>query len=1603
MEWPEVYRRLETLSGERDHLKRLASVVQEEASYALVAELSDAEGIWLLAAVSDFLERLGPEGINVRVENPPADLPALGRYTLLQTAVGDRPFVVDSLRMMLRRRNLEPSHLLHPIVHVRRAADGKLLEISSEALPGGRQEAYQAFFLPRLEEEGAREELAAAALATLREVVAVTDDFAAMRREVEGMRRVLEEGLKRPESPQYPASEEILREYLAFLDWLLANNFVFLGFRRYEVITVGRKRCAQVQRGSGLGILRHEERSKYWEPVPLAALPERLQREISGPPLLLVAKANSEAPVYRNGLMDYVGLKHFDSAGEFIGESRILGLYSSRAYLQPASEIPILRRKLSWILETAEAKPGSHDYRRIVALFNSFPLGELFVRSEAVLLPMIRELMSLEEEHAVRVRFLVSPHGKGISALVSLPKEHFSSEVRKAIQDYLMKELRASSVEYRLAWGGEEDRRARLHFLFATEKMLDDVPVAELERNVIRLTRSWDDRLEEELVQRVQERGRKAAARYAPVLPSGYKAEVDPVQAALDVLALERLQEGSFEVELRDAPPERHPEPATYLRIYHAGTLALADIFPVLQNLGLRVLEQISYQFPRPERPGLLSIDIFRVQRRDGRPLNIPAEGDRVQEALLALLAGRALDDPLNELVLTGELRIRSIALLTGLRAHLFQLMPATSLRFITQTLLKYPQCAAAIFQLFGARFDPGLEEDRRQAVAQAKARFLGALEPVETVPEDQLFRFLSELVEAMVRTNFYYNKRFISWKVASRELAWIPAPRPWREIFVWSPEVEGVHLRSGPIARGGIRWSDRPDDFRTEILGLMKTQVVKNALIVPQGAKGGFVLKRAPKDREAQKDFVREQYQVFIRGLLDVVDNIVGGEPASPPDMICYDEPDTYLVVAADKGTATFSDLANAVAAEYDFWLGDAFASGGTHGYDHKKEGITARGAWECVKRHFAEMGLDPFREEFTVIGIGDMSGDVFGNGMLYTDKIRLVAAFDHRHVFLDPSPDAARSYRERKRLFELPGSSWADYDPQLISSGGGVYPRGAKAIPLSPEVQKLLGLESDKLSGSELIRAILRARADLLWNGGIGTYVKASWENDAEVGDPTNRDVRINANELRVRVIGEGGNLGLTQAARVEFALSGGRVNTDAVDNSGGVDMSDHEVNLKIALEPAVRGGRLRLAERNRLLEELAPEVARLVLANNASQAFCLSLAQREGPGGAPRYFRLQELLRREAGLDPTLERLPSLQELEVRVKSGRGYTRPELAVLLAYSKLYFKERLLGTSLLEEVVLARHLAEYFPPLIVEKFRGELAAHRLRRNIVATRLTNVLVDRWGIDAWFRVQEEASCDLDQALPAIIAVWELTGVEELLGSLQLLEGLAFDVQCRWLGKLREACLSLAVWFVLGPWHDASPTSLVERFRRCWAEAVRDLPQFLSGLEEATRWQATAKEVEELGVSAELVSPLAAADYWPALVSVVHLAEALGYPLADAGRTYFAVGEWLRLGALRDALLHSGTADPRERTARQTLATEFRLLQANLAELALGSDGGFEEVRRLFAKLPWADRVERQVAALAGRSEVDVAEGVLLRHQLFRLLPELHSLRRRADRG
>ena len=1582
---------------EADHRRRallesLAEIFRNQAPPSLQSELDSAEASSVLRLLLDFLLTHKPEPIALSISEASEGLPVLSRYSVFFSLLEDRPFVVASIRLLLRRQGLSIHHLFHPILYVLRGKDGEVTKIGRPGTSEGRPEALQMVLLERMESREAKARLEDATRETLQAVIAVTDDFPKLLEQLEGMKESLSAGQEQAQTPRFPESADSLKEYLAFLDWLRANHFVFLGFRRYDVVLEQGEPCAQLRRGSGLGILRRDEGSRYFRPVPLRLLPDRILRQTLGPPVLLVAKANSESPVYRSGLMDYVGLKHFGDDGSFQGESRILGMFSSRAYLHAASDIPILRRKLNEILNLAAAKPGSHDYRRILALFNSFPLTELFVREAADLWPIIRDLMSLEEEEGIRVRFAMNPYGRGISALVSLPKNRFSSQVRQQIQEFLADQLQATGVEYRLAWGGEEDERARLHFMLATSVNFDKLSVADLERSVADLARSWEDRLRDLLQERLGPAGAELAQRYGGRFPTGYKAEVDVESAALDIRQLERLSEEAVTVALLQAPPERHPEATTYLRIYHPGTLPLAETFPILQNLGLRVVEQIAYQIPNPHRAGVVSIDIFRVQDGRGLPLDIERDGERLKEALLELLERHSPDDPVNRLVLTARLSIREVMLVTTWRAHVFQLVPSSSLRYITQVFLRYPESIRALVDLFHVRFRPEWNDDRSQLAAEAKVRLQQTLDAVETVAEDELIRRVAQLIERTVRTNFYWNKPYIANKVTSSELGWIPEPKPWREIFVWSPQMEGVHLRGGPIARGGLRWSDRPDDFRTEILGLMKTQMVKNALIVPQGAKGGFVLKHSPSDRDRLRTYVQSQYGTFIRGLLDLTDNVIEGKTVAPEGLVTYDEPDPYLVVAADKGTATFSDLANQISREYSFWLGDAFASGGSHGYDHKKLGITARGAWECVKRHFLELGLDPFRDEFTVIGIGDMSGDVFGNGMLYTEKIRLLAAFNHQHIFLDPTPAASRGYQERLRLFRLPNSSWSDYDPAAISPGGGVFPRSAKSIPLSPEIRELLQLDKEQASGLEIIRAMLKLPADLLWNGGIGTYVKASWEPDEAVGDPTNRHVRVNAGDLRVRVVGEGGNLGFTQAARVEFARRGGRINTDAVDNSGGVDMSDHEVNLKLALAPAVHSGKLTLETRNRLLTRLADEMVELVLANNASQALCLSLAQRGGPPLTERFQRLQERLAQRASLRPDLEGLPTPAEVSHRLRAGNGYTRPELAVLLAYSKLYLKQQMLERGILDESVLVHHLIDYFPREVADTYQTEVEQHPLRRHILATRLTNLFVDRLGISGWFRLEEESERPLSTVIEAMTTVWELTRCETLFRTvLDAGRNVNWPDQYAALERTREAFHALCVWLLLGPFETIRPTPTVERFRSGWETALEQFPTVVQGVAEGQNWHNQLEHYEQAGVSPALARSLATAEYWPALLTLLQLQEITGEDLPEVAYTYFSVGELFALGVIRDRLAASSPVTPAEGAARQALISDLRVFQLRMTSILLGSGRRGD---RLVDRLRQNERYKEAIGLadkLRQEPDLGLAEAVLLRHHLFRLLP------------
>ena len=1596
----------------------------------------------------DGLEALGrgaaaflaqPAEVKVRVYNPSLETHGWTvPYTVVELSLPDRPFIVDSVRAAVQQQGLEPLHVLHPVLKVLQDAAGELVGLASAAdteiktvmntgtQPSGTQSdsqaqdrqtpksskvAYELFFVSPVARQADRDALEQRIRNALTDVMLATRDYGAMKAKAEAW--ALELGdLARAASGE---RESELSEYAAFMRWLGADHFVFLGYREYDILQ-NETPTLQVTPGSGLGIL-SKPSSAYETPTPLSAIPEELRERILSGRVLTVTKTNAEATVHRPVRMDYLGIKKVQ--GElYAGEGRFVGLFTSKALAASVEEIPILRRKLRLVLELDGAEPGSHDFKQLVSVFGSLPRDELFWSDAPRLLGDVRTVIGASQSGGVRVTVRPDPLARGLAVMVIMPRERFNSGVRRRVQAYLAQELGATHTDYQLVMG-EGDEGVRFHFFFSTETDYRTLNVGALEAGVQALTRTWGDRLGELLRRDLGElEGQRLAARYADAFDERYRADTTPETALRDVAYIERLRREAqaspgtppFVVNLLNPHESAHASQeslgqdltglgrgASHLEVYHAGpTLVLSDALPLLENLGLRVLEQVAYTFNLSDLPetepasATYGLDIFRVQDRGGEPLEVDQAGDHqdgdhrnsehLRAALTALLRGDAENDRMNRLVLSAGLSVRQVALLRAVQMYTAQLSTGVSRSFVVDTLLNQPALAAQLVAMFELKFTPELG-DREEKLTAAQQTFEEGLQAVSSLAEDETLRALRGLVDAAVRTNYFSGESYISFKLASAKVPQMPEPRPLFEIAVSAPHVEGTHLRGGRVARGGLRWSDRPDDFRTEVLGLMKTQMTKNAVIVPVGSKGGFVLKGAPSERDALQTFVRAQYQTYLRGLLDLTDNLVDGQPVAPEGLVVYDDPDPYLVVAADKGTATFSDLANDTAAEYDFWLGDAFASGGSHGYDHKAEGITACGAWESVKRHFVELGTDVTREPITVFGIGDMSGDVFGNGLLYTDTLKLQAAFNHQHIFLDPAPDPAISFAERQRLFELPRSSWEDYDPSLLSEGGGVYSRFAKRIPLTPQVQEMLDITDAALSGQDLIQAILKMPADLFWNGGVGTYVKASGETHAQVGDSSNNAVRIDASDLRARVVGEGGNLGFTQLARVEYALAGGRINTDAVDNSAGVDMSDHEVNLKIALRPLVADGTLTFTARNDLLREMTAAVSELVLRDNAGQALTLSLAERRAERDPKLFVSLQTYLTERGGLRPEVEFLPSAKTVQ-----GRPYTRPELAVLMAYTKMGLYRRLLETDLPDEPHFQSYLLDYFPKVLQARFPEAVQAHPLKREIIATQFTNAVVDRLGVSFVHRVlQETASSPVQTVQAGLLAL-------ELLHAPQLLEritgsGAATEMQYAEIDTATRAAEAVTLWLVLGGVRVEPVPAFVQAYAPPLKRLRRELGEVLSGYELANF---KAKKRELAGIfGTQLAEELATLPYVPSMMGVVRVARESGTALERAAEHFYGLGERLSLGSLRDGLLGTATADKWEKTALSTLVMELRRLQVELSLGYLAS--GAEDAEAFLSQRPQnLKRYDTTLAEVQRSSAVGLASGGVLRGLLQGLL-------------
>ncbi|MEX2196599.1 MAG: NAD-glutamate dehydrogenase domain-containing protein [Thermoleophilaceae bacterium] len=1522
-------------------------------------------------AAFEFLERRGRDDALVRAVNPTL---AQEGYeppgSVVETNTDDLPFLVDSVTAELEARGLEVERLLHPIVGTERDADGRLLDVRG-ARAVGRRESLMHFEVDRRLAEEELPELENAVLGVLSGVRRIVDDFPAMSERVDRMLALARSGMHR-----YPSDDVV--EAVSFLHWLREENFTFLGYREYEFSQT----TIQAVPGSGLGILADASASAVAEARSIESLRPEVRARVLGGDLLLVTKTNRLSPVHRRARMDYIGVLQVDRDGRIVGGARLLGLFTGRAYAAPAAETPVLNRKLRRILDAEELIDGTHDYKAAVSLFESFPKDELFAAPAEDLRRAVVALLGLPHW---RVRMLRRRHadGRGASLIVALPQQRATPELIERLTQLFAERYGTGRVDSTLVLG--EGGQARVHYSVHAEAGAPDVAAGELEREVVALARTWEERLRVALSARHDAaRARELANRWAPRLGPAYKAAIEPEAAVHDVGCLARLEAGSepFVVGLRQALVEDGPR--TRLALYQRGARAdLSAVVPVLEALGLRVVEELPWALTAPGGEEV-EVHDFGVLRSDGRPLDLDACAGRLADCLDAVWRGRAESDSLNRLVVTAGLDWPQVAVLRAYRSYRQRVGSRFGPGYERDAFAAHPEIGARLVRYFERRFDPAEPRDGGEEEA-LRAEILERLDGVASLDEDRILRDQLTLIDATLRTNaFKPGRGALAIKLRSGDVPGMPRPAPLVETFVHSPEMEGIHLRGGLVARGGIRFSDRMD-FRTEVFGLMRAQMTKNALIVPTGAKGGFVLKRRPPDPAELGAELERRYRAYVQALLDVTDDRVDGRLVHPEGVRVLDGDDPYLVVAPDKGTATLSDTANALAAERGFWLGDAFASGGSTGYDHKALGITARGAWESVKRHFRELGTDVEQQPFTVVGIGDMSGDVFGNGMLLSDRIRLVAAYDHRHVFIDPDPDPDSGFAERRRLFELAGSSWDDYDRAKLSPGGGVWPRTAKGVPLSPQARAALGTDAERLTPDELIRAILRAPADLLFNGGIGTVVKASTEPHAAARDRGSDAIRVDARELRCRVVVEGGNLGLTQQARIEFAAAGGRVHTDFIDNSAGVDCSDHEVNLKVLLGLAARRGELDGAGRGELLRAVTGDVTAHVLADSYRQARLISLEVETSRSRMSVYEELIARLEDEGAIHREADGLPSREELADRRRAERGMLRPEVAVLLAHAKRFLTDSLLRSDVPDDASLETELRRYFPPAVVERFGHLLPEHPLKRELVATLVSNDLVNSLGLAFAFRLEAELAATLPDVVRAYRRARDVTGAPARWAAIEAAApGLERDVELELLLGVDGLVDAATRWYLRRP-QGAEPAA--------GAAADRTGFECLEAAAADARDGEAAERLREAGVPAALADAQALLPDLLHAPQVVDVAARTGRGVEDAGRAFELLDDRLRIGWLAGEVGRLPAARRMQRWAAQALRDDVLAAWRTLAERALEEGSGAapdEAVERFLAgREDRRARLADLERALTG-DDAGEMEGLLLAVRLLEAL-------------
>lgn len=1517
------------------------------------------------SAYEFILERSNKAPRKIRVFNPENETNGWkSDRTIIEVNSDDMPFILDSIINYVYQDDRILHEVIHPVLYIDRDASGKVSNITNQ--PTVKAESLVHIQISHISDKAEQEKIATELHNILECVELAVSDWKPILTKAKDSC----DNLKKSKN----LNADDVNESVAFVEWAMNNNFIFLGYRDFDF---KKDKSVTINNSTQLGVFKSEESRAYDARMMGVAMNSDLVLTSAKP--VEITKSSRRSAVHRSVPMDYIGIKRYDEKGNIIGEERYIGLFTSKVYYQSAHDIPIIRKKIDNVIARSGFQPKSHNGKALVAVLEGHPRDELLQSTEEDLFEIGMGIVTLSEKPATRIFIRKDRFLRFYSCILFIPRDFFTTQLRKKIQTILETELKGSVMDYYTQVTDSPLARVNVlvraipenqasDYLHASNylKEIGQIDIDKLQQKIEEKTNSWIDGLSKKLQEKFGEiEGEQVFRNYSKSFAEGYKDLYHPGGASIDIQKIEYVYKTrdialSLYFDLYHLDLDGSDQ--FQLKLFSLGDrITLSDILPIIENMGFHAVDEITFKVKPKHQETPVWLHHFKLQldssaNKDGKITDIHEIKYIFEETLLLVWNKQIESDILNKLVSHAALNWRKINLLRAYTKYILQIRFPYSKEFIFNVLCKFPNISKNMVEYFFAKFDPSVKDaDRTAQMEKFEALIKQGLEGVSTVADDKVLRQIFDTIKATLRTNFFQKengeyKKYLSMKLRSENVPNIPKPKPYAEIFVFSNDVEGIHLRGGKVARGGLRWSDRHEDFRTEVLGLVKAQQVKNSVIVPVGSKGGFVVKNPKENRDEYMKQGVECYKAYLSGLLDITDNIIDTKIVPPVDVVRHDGDDPYLVVAADKGTATFSDIANSVSKKYNFWLDDAFASGGSAGYDHKKMAITARGGWVSVMRHFQEMGRDSQTQDFTCVGIGDMAGDVFGNGMLQSKHIKLVAAFNHMHIFIDPTPDAAKSFKERERMFNLPKSSWMDYDKKLISKGGGIFERSAKMLPISKEMKQLFDIEEDELSPDNLIKKLLTANIDLLWNGGIGTYIKSTIETNEQVGDKANDNLRVNGKEVRAKVIGEGGNLGLTQRGRIDYAQNGGRINTDAIDNSGGVDCSDHEVNIKIAMRGAMDKKKITLEERNVILANMTDEVSRLVLRDNYLQTQGLTIMQNQGRKIIEDNIRLMQFLEKEGRLDRAIEFLPTNEVIHQRVAANQGFTRPELAVLMAYSKLYVFDDLITSKMPDDEYLVSDLMLYFPSQMRDKFKEEIEGHQLRREIITTFVANSIVNRTGTTFYNRMKEETGmkgCDVARAYTVVRdsfglrQIWEEIEAAQGKISLDALIGLYAEIDL----LMERACK----WFLRNCPQPLQTGALVEKFRPAISEIAKDLDRVMNQTTKDAR-DARMNDYVAKGVPQALALKVASLEALASSTDIVQVSQKTNISTNIVGQVYFEIGDRFKIGWLRSETRKLISDSHWDNLAIKTLIGTFYDKQMKLTEdvLNIGCDKNSCEV-------------------------------------------------------